>query len=79
MYGIFDQISNATDTGIRIVRQLIPAALADVKTGAIINETTAGRMPLKIAVIVGFDLIISGVRKIAIARIITNEGRIVPN
>ena len=79
MYGIFDQISNATDTGIRIVRQLIPAALADVKTGAIINATTAGRIPLKIAVIVGFDLIISGVRKIAIAKIITNEGRIVPN
>lgn len=76
--GNFDHISKATDAGIITVRQLIPAALAEVKTGAVINATTAGRMPLNIAVMVGFEVIISGVKNIAIDIIMTNEGIIVP-
>lgn len=72
------QMSRATAAGIHRVFQLIPAVRADVITGAIIRATTAGRIPLKILTRVGFVLIFSGVRNMAIARMMRKEGRIVP-
>ena len=72
-------MSKATATGMSTVLRLMPADLAVVITGAIISATTAGRMPLKIAVRVGLFLIASGVRKMAIIRMMIKEGRMVPN
>ena len=44
-----------------------------------IRATTAGRIPLNTGDNMELFLIISGVRKIAMASIMKNEGRIVPN
>ena len=77
--GNFDQMSNATAMGIITVFQLSLAALAADSTGATIRATTAGRIPLNTGDNMELFLIISGVRKIAMASIMKNEGRIVPN
>lgn len=77
--GSFDQINKAVTIGIATVFHPIFAARAEVMTGAIINATTAGRIPLNIELIVSLFLIKSGVRNIAIVNIIKNEGKIVPN
>ena len=77
--GNFDHISKATTTGIHAVDHPILAALAEVMTGAIISATTAGRIPLKIAVNVGLLVINSGVRNIAMNSIIKRLGIIVPS
>lgn len=71
-------IIKATIMGIQTVLKESLAALADVMTGAIIKATTAGRIPIKIDEITRLFLIMSGVKKIAIVRIIRKEGRIVP-
>ena len=65
--GNFDHMRRATAAGIHAVFHPIPAERAVVITGATINATTAGRMPLKIAVRVGFEVIVSGVRNMAMA------------
>ena len=58
---------------------LIPifAALAVVRTGAIINATTAGRIPLNILSTVGLSYMVT--KNIAIANIIINDGNMVPS
>ncbi len=76
--GIFDHMSNATDMGMAAVFHPMLAALADDMTGATINATTAGRIPIKMFERVSLFFMRSGVRNIAIARIMVNEGRIVP-
>lgn len=65
--------------GIHAVRQVILADLAEVITGAMIRATTAGRIPLNMAESVTLFFIKSGVKKIAIASIIRNDGIIVPS
>lgn len=71
-------MSSATEMGINIVFQFILAARAVVITGAMSRATTAGRIPMKILLIVSLFFIVSGVRKIAMSRIIVKEGIIVP-
>lgn len=78
-YGISDQMKNAITIGIQQLRNDILAERAVEKTGAIIRATTAGRIPLKMLVSVSFSLIVSGVRNMAIAKMIKKEGSIVPN
>ena len=73
------EIISATTKGIQTVFQRSLAALADVSTGAMMSATTAGRIPMNMAEITRLFFIISGVRKMAIAKIIRKEGRIVPN
>ncbi len=63
---------------MKIVFKFIPADFAVVSTGATINATTAGLMPLNILLIISLFYMVSGVRNIAIAKIIKNEGKIVP-
>ena len=65
--------------GIHTVFQLIFAARAVVSTGATISATTAGRIPWKMLLISWLFFMSSGVKKIAIARIIIKDGRIVPS
>ena len=69
---------NATRRGIQTVFHPIFAALAEVSTGAMIRATTAGRIPIKIDEITRLFLIMSGVRNMAIAKIIRKEGKMVP-
>lgn len=76
--GNLDHMATATNTGIHNVRHVMPEAFAELMTGATISATTTGRMPLNIAERVGLDVIVSGVRNIAIARIIRNDGSMVP-
>ena len=76
--GIFDHISKATDTGIATVFHPILADRAEDITGATIKATTAGRIPINILDNVSLLFIRSGVRNIAIQRIIVNDGNIVP-
>jgi hypothetical protein len=57
IYGIFDQMSNATEMGINIVFQFILAARAVVITGAMSRATTAGRIPINILLIVSLFFI----------------------
>ena len=64
--------------GMATVFHPIFAARAVVITGAMISATTAGRMPINIRLITWLFFIVSGVRKIAINKIIKNEGRMVP-
>ena len=71
-------MSAATANGIHTVFQRSLAAFADVKTGARIKATTAGRIPMKMDEITRLFFIRSGVRKMAMKRIIRKEGRIVP-
>ena len=71
-------MSNATAMGMATVFQVMPAERAVVMTGATISATTAGRIPLKIRDTIALFLITSGVRKMAIARIIKKEGKMVP-
>ena len=71
-------MSNATATGIIIVFFPILAARAVVITGAMIKATTAGRMPMNILLMISLFLIVSGVRNMAISKMIVKEGRIVP-
>ena len=42
------------------------------------SATTAGRMPLKMRLSTSLFLMVSGVRKMAMARMMTNDGNIVP-
>ena len=72
--GNLDHMATATNTGIHNVRHVMPEAFAELMTGATISATTTGRMPLNIAERVGLDVIVSGVRNIAIARIIRTGG-----
>ena len=67
--GIFDHMSNATDMGMAAVFHPMLAALADDMTGAIINATTAGRIPIKMFESVSLFFMRSGVRNIAIAEL----------
>ncbi len=76
--GMSDQIRRAINSGMIKLRLLTFADLAEVNTGATINATTAGRMPMNMLVRVWFCLIVSGVRNIAMARIMRNEGSMVP-
>ncbi len=69
---------SATISGIHTVFQPIFAAFAEVRTGAIIKATTAGLIPMNIEEITRLFFIMSGVRNIAIARMIMNDGSIVP-
>ena len=73
------EIIRATIKGIHIVFQVSFADLAEVMTGAIIKATTQGLIPMKIEDITRLFLIISGVRKIAMKRIIRKEGSMVPS
>ena len=72
--GSFDHINSATTMGIATVFHPIFATLAFLKTGAIINSTTAGRIPRNILLRVSLLFIMSGVRNIAINSIIANDG-----
>lgn len=73
-----NEIIVATTIGIQKVFRFNPAARAVVITGAMISATTAGRIPIKIAVKVLLDLMVSGVRKMAMLRMMKNDGKIVP-
>ena len=73
------QRSTATAIGIHTVFHVILAARAEDSTGAIISATTQGRMPMNILDTTGLFFIMSGVRNTAMASIIRNDGRIVPN
>ena len=66
-------IKTTTAIGIIIVLYVIFADFAILHKGAAISATTAGRIPLKILLTVGFDLI--STKKEAIKRMITKEGR----
>jgi hypothetical protein len=69
-----NEIIVATTIGIQKVFRFNPAARAVVITGAMISATTAGRIPIKIAVKVLLDLMVSGVRKMAmIQRVIFSK------
>ena len=69
--------ANVTAMGIMTVRRLMWAHLAVVITGTTMRATSAGRKPLKILSTTG--LLYMRVKKMAMSRIIMNEGRIVPN
>lgn len=71
-------MSKATEIGMIIVFQLIFAARAVVITGAMSRATTAGRIPMKILLIISLFFIVSGVRKIAMSRIMVKDGIMVP-
>lgn len=71
-------IKNAMLIGIQQFFHEIFADLAVVKTGERIRATTAGRIPLNMLDSTWFCCIVSGVRKIAILRIIKKDGKIVP-
>ena len=73
--GMPENMSNATAIGIATVLYPILALFAVESTGAIIKATTAGRIPLKILLITSLFFIESGVRNMAIARIIKKDGR----
>lgn len=75
---MFDQMSREIAIGIQAFFHDIFADFAVVNTGDRISATTAGRIPLKMRVSVSLFLIVSGVRNIAMARIIRNDGRMVP-
>ena len=72
-------MNNATTAGIHAVFKPMPAERAVVNTGAIINATTTGLMPLKMAERVGLFVISSGVRNIAMSRIMRKLGMMVPS
>ena len=72
-------MTNAANAGIQMVESLSLAALAVVITGAMINATTAGLIPMKMLESAWLFLMVSGVRKIAMARIIRKEGSMVPS
>ena len=72
------EIIRATMNGIHTVFHFRLADFADVITGAMIRATTAGRIPMKMEEITLLFLIMSGVRKIAMKRIMRKEGRMVP-
>ena len=74
-----DHINSATATGMTAVAHPILAAFAALITGATINATTAGRIPRNMLSTVALVLMKSGVRNIAMARMMRNEGKIVPN
>lgn len=75
---ISNDIINATTHGIHTVFHLRFAAFAEVRTGAIIKATTAGRIPINIDDSIRLLFIVSGVRNIAISNIMRKEGSIVP-
>ena len=72
-------MNKATAAGIHAVFQPMPAERAVVNTGAIISATTTGLMPLKMAESVGLLVISSGVRNIAMSRIMRKLGMMVPS
>lgn len=71
------EIIKAVRHGIQAVRHPILAALADVNTGAMMSATTAGRMPMNIDEITALFFIRSGVRKMAMSRMMMNDGKMV--
>ena len=71
------QINNADTTGIHKLYRLILADRPMVKVGAAINATTAGRIPLNMRSTIGLSL--KEWKKSAMARMIINEGSIVPS
>ena len=77
--GQSDQISKAMASGIKKFLRLIFDAFAVVNTGARIRATTAGRMPINMRVRVSLFFIVSGVRNMAMKRMMRNDGRIGPN
>lgn len=70
-------INSAPAIGIQQLRHVILDDLAVEKTGIIISATTAGRIPLKIAIIYGSSYILT--KNNAMARIIVNDGSTVPS
>ena len=75
---MFDQMSREIAIGIQAFFHDIFADFAVVNTGDRISATTAERIPVKMRVSVSLFLIVSGVRNIAMARIIRNDGTMVP-
>ena len=71
------QISKAETTGIQMLWQFIFADRAMLNVGAAIKATTAGRMPLKMRSIMALSLKLW--KNMAIARIMRNDGKTVPN
>ena len=70
-------MARAQTTGIQMVNLFSCARCPKRKVGTAISATTAGRMPLKIA---ATTLLSSNcLKKMAIARMMRNEGRAVPN
>ena len=69
----------ATKIGIQIVFIPIFDAFAVVTTGTRISATTAGRIPINIRVRTSLFFITSGVRNIAMAKMIRKDGKTVPS
>lgn len=72
-----NQINEADTTGIHKLYRLILADRPIVKVGAAISATTAGRIPLNIRSTIGLSLKVW--KKRAMAKMIINEGSIVPS
>lgn len=72
------EIIKAATAGIHMVVILSFAALAVVITGAMMSATTAGRIPMNMLLSARLPLIVSGVRKIAMASMMINDGNMVP-
>lgn len=70
-------ISNATKMGIHILYLLILADFPVVSTGAMINATTAGRIPLKMRSTIGLSYDLA--KNMAMSKIRMKEGNTVPN
>ena len=70
-------ISRADTIGIQMVHLFSSARLPRLNVGTAMRATTAGRMPRNIAATMGLSL--NWLKNIAMARIIRNEGRAVPN
>ena len=69
-------MSNAETMGIQQVERLIFALFANLKVGAAISATTAGRMPRNMAAIHGTS--INWWKNIAMSKIMRNEGNTAP-
>ncbi len=71
------QISSAPDIGIQQFFHVMRADLAVLNTGATINATTAGRIPLNIRSMTGLSVILE--KNMAISNIKIKEGATVPS
>ena len=71
------QMSSAETTGIHMLYRFIRADLAMLNVGAAISATTAGRMPLNMCSTMVLSLKLW--KNNAMARMMRNEGSMVPN
>lgn len=71
------QMSSAETTGIHMLYRFIRADLAMLNVGAAISATTAGRMPLNMRSTMVLSLKLW--KNNAMARMMRNEGSMVPN